>query len=195
VIGRDSLPAKLVEGAYDKVFRDLPKPQQETMLAQFLINNWASPAVSLTRKSSKYRDEFDELSLEETKKRLAQNTLLDALARGYYKDGTAEWEDISKFFRSLDSKEDMDRMDKRLKHYIETMNLPEQNMWLMIGSMSTPKAKAEALYEWWSEAEGEERVMIDRTMLDLQESSSDIIPKDFDSTFWREFDRLRVEGE
>jgi len=194
IIGRDSLPAKLLGSTYDGLFRELPKEQHESMVAEFLLDNWASPAVSLTSKTSKYRDEFEDLSLEETKKRVAQNTVFDSLARGYYKDGTADWEDVSEFLSSIENRDDRKRMTKRLRHYVETMNLPEQNMWMMIGGMSTPKAKAEAVYEWWDEADAEEKQAIQMSLVRLRKSSSNIIPEDHKSTFWQEFIKLKVRG-
>ena len=192
VITRDSLPAKLVGTVYDKMFADLPKAERETFIAKFMLDNWGKDIFAISSEPGRYRDTMHDLDVDESGRRMAQNRILDAELDDYYRNNTGDFTPIREFIRSQPY-EDGERLLRRVDHYVQTMNLPYQDMWMMLSSARSEKTKAEVYHQWWSDSGPEKRREIEKGLTILMDSDTGIIPKDLNSQFWERYYQLRIE--
>jgi len=133
-----------------------------------------------------------DLDVDESGKRMAQNRILDAELDDYYRNNTGDFTPIREFIRSQPY-EDGERLLRRVDHYVQTMNLPYQDMWMMLSSARSEKTKAEVYHQWWSDSGPEKRREIEKGLTILMDSDTGIIPKDLNSQFWERYYQLRIE--
>lgn len=190
--------------AYDKVFRDIPKPEQETILATFLLDNWHKGIFAISVEPTKYREKFDEATEEVNAKMVFQNRVVDGYCRQIYKDDIDNADMHADELGAVISRQDpndQDRMMARWQTYLETKDLKRQNTWMAVAGQGTATAKARAFYRWEQDPQISEatREEIWEGVAQLQ-STGNIIPKlqitkGKAPAFWEEYYRLLEHGE
>lgn len=192
VLGKDRWFSQIVGGAYDELFRELPKEHQETMVARWLIEDQLGGKVlSLAKEPGKYYDLLDEKNEEMQALIVGQNTGVDSYSRQYFNNGklTEDRQALIDFIKEQPVL-DQERLNKRVEMFAQTQGLPRQNMFMLFGSAVDDRAKAVVYHEWYDQESPESKAEIRKGFGQLQEAGSPIVPSD-DSKFWYYVELLR----
>jgi hypothetical protein len=180
--------------AYDGVFREVPREKQNSMFAQFLIDNWDGGVISLAKETNAYYDIADEIDSAMSGPRYLQDVQVDELSREWLKvSKDDESKQMLVDFINKQPVEDRDRLYGRIDSYNATMNMPDQKMWRLIGGINDLGARAQLLHRWLSTSDKPKQKQIWEGVGRLQSAGSSIIPKDQKSLFWFEYGKLISE--
>lgn len=193
LVTRDNFILETTGHLYDKAFKDLPMRERESLVATFLLDNWAPDVFSLTREPSNRYEDIKEDEKEVNGQRVVINTQVDAWADQYFVYAKTDEERNEAWQRFLDVASKLDKTErkramKRFKVHGQTVGFPHQNMWKLFSGINDAEVRAKHIWKWRNEFSTlEERQEIDRRLFMLKRSDASFIPSDVNSKFWKAY--------
>jgi hypothetical protein len=188
----------VVTEGYDKLIRSVPKEEQESVndMAVESIEELLAPVqrkfLGYSNPNSKAKSIRELAEKEETKIKL-QNDTVKTFVRKYINDEVSEAEVRSDFNQWLATQPKDSVNVKRLKsRFDNSMRFKDlDNVFYRMTETDIPVVKARILYEAYKGLKTDN----EREVLLFQAKSAPNVPKDTKSDFWKEFNRLKANGE
>jgi hypothetical protein len=188
----------VVTEGYDKLIRSVPKEEQESVndMAVESIEKILSPVqrkfLNYSNPNSKAKS-IRELEEDEATKIKLQNDTVKTFVRKYINDEVSEAEVRSDFGQWLATQPkdsvNVKRLKSRFENSIRFKDL--DNVFYRMTETDIPVVKARILYEYYKGLKTDN----EREVLLFQAKNAPNVPKDTKSDFWKEFNRLKANGE
>jgi hypothetical protein len=187
-----------VTEAYDKLIKSVPEDEQKAVndMAIESIEQLLTPVqrkfLGYTDPNSKAKSIRELAEKEETKIKL-QNDTVKTFARKYINDEVSEAEVRSDFGQWLATQPkdsvNVKRLKSRFENSIRFKDI--DNVFYRMTEADIPVVKAAILYEYYKGLKTDN----EREVLLFQAKNAPNVPKDTKSDFWKEFNRLKANGE